>query len=619
MMLSGNGTGPDYFRDLSLSAGMGNRTPSMMQNDVDNAPCGGSFYDSLSKHGDSFPMQGGPYGSFRKAFPATPANPAGGVKRFIKPADPAGPRRRGETSSPGDDAAATLQRYDSTNKLQRQYSIAGQFYRFNNANFPRGGGMPGFGGNLSRAAMCPKPQLASNLKLNAQNGSIYGMNVTSLNAQAFGQRRLGSDPKRRSFHSIGEGTSQTSPSAGSLPLERKDSQKRVGMYFKKVNHERDGMEYRKEGETTESTRNPDYKSDGSSQVCYVKPILLYEAEVSPRGGGGESSVEIDGCTVRYSKAPQEEIHKYDMSDVVCVKIASDVEVQSDSLDEIREHFLCGSNVSMIMADMDGAATNPQTWFSWLALKYVVKETFARLDSHSEFTMSACLLQDDQVMDLFGDGNLQFEPLKVAESPYFGNVAHGLTYIAIDSAKSFNQSLSRCLAAAGKQMERNKDEEQGIILITSLLKQIRTSKSGNKDVWISSIFSTGVGDGIIHYNRILDKNPAEPRAVFYAALHRSVYSTAIFSLRERSQGLYQCLSTLQRFSKVETRKPKVNSVSMFIHFAEMTIAKMKEDMQAAQNTPRYPMIVKFLEKMEIMLADSREMLESPESCIPKTYM
>ncbi|CCW70806.1 unnamed protein product [Phytomonas sp. Hart1] len=604
-----------------------------MANDSGVDPIGGSFYANLSKHSNCL-TEGGKSHPKKSSYdnlinPHT--SPAGGMaNKFAKLNDlPPGMANRpsGDGVPAVDDANSILQRYDSANKLHRQYSVSGQFHSYNNMNIPRmvaaSPGPGAFAPGFPRGGISPSPQGPPNLKLNAHTG-----NVSGLTSQSLEQRRLASDPKRRSFHAGMEGANTplpvhptplgmpvTNPASG---LERKDSQKRVGMYFKKINNEKDGLEYRKEGDTGESARHADYKSDATSTMCYVKPILLFDGEGGGKDGAGPT-VEVDGCTVRYSRTPNEEIHKYDMSDLLYVKLASDVEVQSDSLDIIREHFVGGSNVGMIMADMDNPAADPPGWFSWLALKYVVKETFVRLDGGAEFTMSACLLQEDQVMDLFETASSpSFGPLKVAESPFFGNVAHGLTYILAGNAKEFNRSLGQALEVARTQMARTKDEEQGIVLVTCLLKQLRSTREGGSDVWISSIFASGVGDGIIHYNRILDKNPAEPRAVFYAALHRSIYSTAIFSTGESSQGLYQCFTTLQRFGKVETRKPKVNSVSMFIHFAETTILKMKEDIPTMQNTPRYPMMVKFLEKMEIMLVDAKEMMANPRSCVPKTY-
>lgn len=50
-------------------------------------------------------------------------------------------------------------------------------------------------------------------------------------------------------------------------------------------------------------------------------------------------------------------------------------------------------------------------------------------------------------------------------------------------------------------------DDGIVVVICVLKQLKTLRDDEKDVVISSLFVSGVGDGILHYARIMDKNPA----------------------------------------------------------------------------------------------------------------
>lgn len=98
----------------------------------------------------------------------------------------------------------------------------------------------------------------------------------------------------------------------------------------------------------------------------------------------------------------------------------------EALDELREAFVYGCNGGLIMADSNGPGALPTKWFTWIALKSLMKPIFART-SHilgGELSMSVCLIQDDVCMDLLAEQPRSFTPLVVAESPLFGNVVNG---------------------------------------------------------------------------------------------------------------------------------------------------------------------------------------------------
>lgn len=538
-----------------------------------------------------------------------------------------------------------LQRLDSQNSLQRHFSIAGQFSNFSQYEPPTayhqaGGGGAGampmnqMGGlpdqrRLSTQGRYPQQQQAPGMMmtLNGANAMLRPMGMQGAGPMVMnGQPVRGGMMMPRPYPTQGndggmkggnpedvveEGQPQALGRKNSVgSMKRKDSEKRIGMYFKnKAATDTDGVQYKKEGDPGTSKASGANKDP--SLVNYVRSILLLDKT------GNNRDLEIDGRTVRAMKPGADEVQKYDMRDVIYVHQASDLEVNGDSLEELRDTFVYGCNVGMVMADADCDANDPSQWFTWLALKTVVKGTFAKLPSNSEFTVSICLLQDDQVMDLLADSPRRFVNLAVAESPLFGSVANGLVYICVDDAGEFNDTLDTCLARARGQ---GSGEEHGIVLVTCVLKQIRTSQStGKKDVVVSSIFASGVGDGVIHYNRILDKNPAEPRALFYSVLHRSTHTSALFSCKDDNPELINYLATLQRFSKVETRKPKVGSALIFMNYAKQTIPRVKEDLKTMKEGKNKTMTLRFLERLELMSMDCEKMLESPEDCIPKTYI
>nr|ACS87845.1 conserved hypothetical protein [Angomonas deanei] len=538
---------------------------------------------------------------------------------------------------------SSLSRQDSTKSLQRSYSIAGQFYNYGNMNNGMGpatgpaaaagppGAMGNFGGpGQGPAGMSPQLQQQQQQRLAGPMGMSAQNQMMMMQKQMMMQRRLGNNgnpadgdpnappPKGTSENVVvEEGQSMALGRKNSVQgLTRKASEKRVGMYFKNkdASDAADGANYKKEGDTGTLGKNNARARDPSLTNTVKASIVL------DTSAGANPAIEVDGRTIRAEKPGAEEVQKYDMRDVLYANRNSDMELMSDSIEEMRDNFVYGCNVGMVMADAGMSAARPTEWFTWLALKSVVKGTFGKLSSTQfEFTMSMCLLQDDQVMDLLADEPQRFVTLTVAESPLFGNVANGMVYVCVEDAGEFNDVLESCLYRAQQQCSAAA-EEHGIVLCTCVLKQVKTSpSSGKQDVIVSSIFASGVGDGVIHYNRILDKNPAEPRALFYSVLHRSVHCTALFSCATKDEDIFNYLATLQRFSKTETRRPKVGSTRAFVSYGTSTIPKIREDLEKATDPRQKMMMQRQLEKLELMVADAEEMLENPNDSVPKTYI
>ncbi|KPI83995.1 hypothetical protein ABL78_6952 [Leptomonas seymouri] len=570
----------------------------------------------------------------------------------------------GAPPSGGDNAAPlspdALTRKDSSKSLQRSYSIAGQFYNYGNhimnSTTPNDASPGGpIHGNPAQYQQQQGRQPVP-MGMMAPMGLANGMTMTIggidgrinqrpagqgamtpqaqqmlMQQQMMMQRRLANNngggaevdpnaapPKGTSESAVvEEGQSMALGRKNSTQnLTRKASEKRVGMYFKNkdLGEVADGSVYKKEGDTgTLGKNNP--RARDPSLTNTVKASIVLDTSA-----GSNVAVRVDGRTVRAEKPGAEEVQKYDMHDVLYANRATEAELMSDSLDEIRDNFLYGCNVGLIMADSGMPSARPTEWFTWLALKSIVKGAFGKLASTTfEFTMSACLLQDDQVMDLMADEPQRFVTLTVAESPLFGNVANGMVYVCVEDAGEFNEVLECSLHRAQQQCSETA-EEHGIVLCTCVLKQVKTSlSSGKQDVIVSSIFASGVGNGVIHYNRILDKNPAEPRALFYSVLHRSVHTTALFSCAVRDSEIFNYLATLQRFSKTETRRPKVGSTRAFVSYGTSTIPRIREDMEKMKDPRHRMMMQRQLEKLQLMVADAEEMLANPADSVPKTYI
>ncbi|EPY18078.1 hypothetical protein AGDE_15954 [Angomonas deanei] len=444
-------------------------------------------------------------------------------------------------------------------------------------------------------------------------------------------------------------------------LGRKSSQaslqrtpSRVGMYFKNKSAEGKEEEYKMEGDESIASKN---RTRDPTLEHPFKSLFLYEEGNSNMRNNKhhfnksdknytENDIELDGRTVRAQKPEDEEVTKYDYSGIALVSQSDDVEVTHEVLEEIRDVFAYGCNASLIMADADCPAAKPTSWFSWYALKTMAVSLFSRFedaiaDKRAEITMSMVLLQDDQSLDLLSDANVEafqqaqnggecnydWKDIVVGESPLFGNVVQDLVYMWLDNAGDFNDTLDNALAVAehyntqGMQEDQylNESEEYGIVLCTVLLKQIKTNSSGDQDIVFSSLFCSGVGNGVVHYNRILDKNPAEPRAVFYSVLHRSVHSCAAFSCSKNNAEIFTFLNTLQRFAKMETRKPKIGSVVNFIAYAESTIPRMEDELKKCEDPRRRAMTTKFLLRLRLMLSDFKAAIENPQEAVARTYL
>ncbi|EKF28624.1 hypothetical protein MOQ_007621 [Trypanosoma cruzi marinkellei] len=399
------------------------------------------------------------------------------------------------------------------------------------------------------------------------------------------------------------------PPSNTPELTRKGSEKRIGMYFKSVQPTQDG-EYKKEGDV--ETRGASCKVD-PPMTTRVRPILLLEKH-------GGNNVEVDGRTAILEKPGSDEMQKYETHELVQLS-AGDANVFVESLDEVRDTFLMGCNVALVMADSNCPAYKPAEWFSWKVVKQLMKDIFAKIRPRSELSFSLSLLEDDQVMDLLAE-HPQHVTLTVAQSPLFGNVAHGVIYQVVEDASEFSDLLDLALSKAiGRE-----GEERGILLMSAILKQICTNTphtSGDEeDILLSSLFVSCVGDGIIHYNRILDKNPAEPRAMFQFALGGPSTTAAVFSVVDQVNGallVSQFLSTLHRLGEIKNYSLRMGSVRRFVKYTSETVPKMRDRIKGMEDGSGKEAAKQSLARLELMLADAKGMLESPETAAPKMYI
>ncbi|ORC87749.1 uncharacterized protein TM35_000201580 [Trypanosoma theileri] len=611
----------------------------------------GSLYNAGSFMG--YPNNGG-YGSFRGGYPGM-GNSNNGFQRVGSfqryPSNYStfpsvyGSSYIGRTSSGASTANPVLQRTESGINLNYNYGgiyPAGQNLNNGISGFHQepsqaslfGSSGSNFGDNGGLVRHNSMTLLRTNSATNGfyefgpvMNGSAGESNVTRLSQGRLNGRpaapsqweRTGTTPTAMPQSvptpapRVGRSTDQSRPngtnstSSGTGELTRKGSEKRIGMYFKDVKPTQSN-EYKKEGDpgTGRSARSTD-----PSMMTNVRTVLL----LSRMGG---KIIEVDGSTAIVEKPNSDELQKFDTNAIVYIS-PNEPNVFVESLDELRDTFVQGCNIALIMADSDGPAHLPSSWFTWNTLRRLVKDTFARLSHRSEFTVSISLLEDDQVMDLLAS-HPHYTTLTVAQSPLFGNVPHGVIYQLVEDASEFEILFDRAL----EQAVGRKGEENGILLVSGILKQIRTSSSnsGEEDIILSSIFAAGVGDGIIHYNRILDKNPAEPRAMFQFALGGPSMTAAVFSLTDKEGNdavVSNFLSTLNRLGDIQNYRLRLGSVRRFVRYSEESIPKTRTKIRDAAEGKEKAAMQRSLARLEVMVADAKVMLEEPDSAVPKTYI
>ncbi|KAG8348897.1 hypothetical protein TRVL_00264 [Trypanosoma vivax] len=392
-------------------------------------------------------------------------------------------------------------------------------------------------------------------------------------------------------------------------LKRCNSEKRIGFYFKDVKPSVK-EEYKKENEV-ETNRNSGNAS--SSDMTNVRTILLLESD-------GGKVIEVDGPTAVVAKPSSDELVRFDHTEIVNFQ-SGDTNVHIDTLDELCDAFLAGCNVGLLLADAHCPASQPKSWFTWNALRRLVKDAFAKMPSRCELRVSISLLDDDRVKDLLAS-RPTYVNLTVANSPLFGNVPDGMTYRVADSAMEFNTLLLKGLEMA----EDDSQEEFGILLVTAILKQVRGdsphSKKNEDDVILSSIFASGVGSGIIHYSRILDKNPAEPRAMYQFALGGPSLTAAILSVSDRpgnAPSIHPSLSTLNRLGQIKNFQLRLGSLNRFITYTRESIPKTEERMNSMPESTAKEMLKRSIVRYKTMLADAEAMIKSPDHAVPRAYV
>ncbi|RNF07101.1 uncharacterized protein Tco025E_07571 [Trypanosoma conorhini] len=286
-------------------------------------------------------------------------------------------------------------------------------------------------------------------------------------------------------------------------------------------------------------------------------------------------------------------------------------LKSKLLEELLDIFMLGCNAAILAAD--GRSSSMSTF----VLKSVVREVMAEVGATTPseepqykgaLSVSMVQVRGEKVLDLLKE-NSKPQRLVIALSPIFGPCVHDVTRLAVNSAVVFDSTLTTALTHAAKN-----EREYGIVFISLVLKQ---KLEDEKDVMVSSLVVSLVGENAGVYAAVLDRSPLVPRALFHYALGGPCFTLALLGFSGDEARAYEMLAVQRRLGEMINRPVHRGSINKFI-------SGIRKDLAPAfvgklQSSDDQESTKKILRRLDEMVQDAEALLENFDSTDPQAYL
>ncbi|KPI88095.1 hypothetical protein ABL78_2825 [Leptomonas seymouri] len=290
-------------------------------------------------------------------------------------------------------------------------------------------------------------------------------------------------------------------------------------------------------------------------------------------------------------------------DEVVKRLDTSSTVQADLLNTAVQHFLGGFNTSLLCCDLGGSNAGP------LSCAHLVHHAAETKPANSELYFAINCVRDREARDMLQTGSV-FAPMKVANSPIFGPMVHASAMPPLTETGVFDTAFSAACAAAAK--------DNAMVVVNLILKVIQEG-NGRRDVVVSSLLVTLVTDPQA-YAGVVNAPPKSDRKLFQYAVQGSCFTVGMLGLPSKigEGGLAECLDIYEKLSRIENRPMRNGSVRRFLAYSLNATADVKQKLSEVTDERQRAMYEQRLAQLELMVADSRVLLESPKGQPLKVY-
>ncbi|KPA84403.1 putative mitochondrial hypothetical protein [Leptomonas pyrrhocoris] len=347
---------------------------------------------------------------------------------------------------------------------------------------------------------------------------------------------------------------------------------------------------------------PASKRDGAAGPNRIRSIVVITAiRNAPDASGPVARVErVDGTHVKTTVAGAARERE---CDEVVSRVDASSPVRADLLLSAAEQFVSGFNTAVLCCDLGGSNAGPT------ACGRLVHNIVDTKPAHSELYYAVSGIRGREARDLL-QADSAYATMKVANSPIFGPTVYGATMPQVTEVGAFDSALSAAVVAAAS--------DNAMVVVNVVLKAIQEG-SGRGDVVVNSMLVTLATDPQA-YTSVVSAPLKSDRKLFQYAVHGSCYTVGVLGLPDRvaEEGLAECLDTYDKLRTTENRPMRNGSVRRFLAYSMNAMGDVKQKLSDATDEGQRATYAQRLAQLELMVADSRALLESPQGRPLKVY-
>ncbi|CAD2221402.1 hypothetical protein, conserved [Angomonas deanei] len=362
----------------------------------------------------------------------------------------------------------------------------------------------------------------------------------------------------------------------------------------------------------------DNNSKGSSGENPIRVALIASPLPNPNANNQVSfSLQPDGRNITSSSGVSCTVNE------ILTRTIDDwrTSTSSEQVNSIQTMFENGNNTALIGTVSPNEYQSLDKQPLWLCYKRMVSSLLSVASSKytfAEVSISVTLVKGNQLLADLLTGVDPENPvfhspkkLAVAFSPLFGPTVNKTTMVKPPTPLQLESTINSALYQVPALVEKYPNEHP-IIFASAILKGVT-----NDDVYTSSLVAASTTDPQVFQN-ILDKKPDSPHELFEYALGGPCCTLFFGDVNQGDQNIGEVLQLIQRLQSVPNRNVRSCSVKKFISFAENTLKKSEEKLNAAKSEKEKESILKGRKSMEVFYKEYKALFEDPQNRDPKTF-
>ncbi|GET92053.1 hypothetical protein, conserved [Leishmania tarentolae] len=300
---------------------------------------------------------------------------------------------------------------------------------------------------------------------------------------------------------------------------------------------------------------------------------------------------------------------FEVDEALSVASSKD-DIDSVLLSELRGNWFNGHNSALILCAGKGKAAAAQEVARQFLRKCVERLEMNEKDISVKFDITMTMVSlryADQCCDLLKP-DAPYKKLVMGSSPVYGPCL-------LDLETKVHKTADECVSSFNDGL-KNAKEVKEIVTAFFVLKTIRKTGS-EEDVHLSSLCIALCGETVAHKTDIREKAVSSPHRLFRYAVDGACVTVSGLWIASHDVDAREGLEVERKMREVKNQPPRSGNVKRFVDYTYKEIVRQRDKLESATGLEKKTREAQ-IQRMEAMVKDAKELLESPEKTKPKGY-